>query len=313
MSTPLTFAGYAQFRADPERWHRRRMALSIALLLAMFAALAAYGATYYWQSSAERPFHPLHSVLKPGGSLGIKLGMLGTAMFLVIFVYALRKRWKWLGRQGSSRHWLDFHIVLGLSAPAVIAFHAAFKFRGIAGVAFWIMLAVALSGIIGRYLYAQIPRSLNSAELSQKELFAQQETLARELSEQHILHAADLAPIFAVPTTQEIQQMSALRIIATMIRLDVARPFHVARLRSHALGLGGRLLSLGGVIASSDRDLERIIATAKRRSALAKRVAFLQRTHRVFHLWHVVHRPFSYSFAVLALLHIGVVTLLGFF
>jgi hypothetical protein len=107
--------------------------------------------------------------------------------------------------------------------------------------------------------------------------------------------------------------MSAFSMIVTMMRLDLARPFHVARLRSHALGFGERLLALGGLLASSDRDLERIVATAKRRSSLAKRIAFLQRTHRVFHLWHVVHRPFSYSFAVLALLHIGVVTLLGFF
>lgn len=313
MSTPITFAGYAQYRTDPERWHRRRIALSVVVLLAMFVALAAYGGAYYWQSAAERPFHPLHPVLKPGGWLGIKLGMLGTAMFLIIFLYALRKRWKWLGRQGSSRHWLDFHIVLGLAAPVVIAFHASFKFRGIAGVAFWIMVAVALSGIVGRYLYAQIPRSLSSAELSQKELFAEQEALARDLADQHILHASALAPIFAVPSAQEIRDMSVTRIIGTMIRLDLARPLHIARLRSHALGFGGRVLSLGGLLPSSDHDLERIIATAKRRSSLAKRIAFLQRTHRVFHLWHVVHRPFSYSFAVLALLHIGVVTLLGFF
>ena len=34
---------------------------------------------------------------------------------------------------------------------------------GMAGVAFWIMTAVALSGVVGRYLYAQIPRSLNAA------------------------------------------------------------------------------------------------------------------------------------------------------
>jgi len=29
-------------------------------------------------------------------------------------------------------------------------------------------------------------------------------------------------------------------------------------------------------------------------------------------LWHVIHRPFSYAFAVLAVLHILVVTGLGF-
>jgi hypothetical protein len=30
------------------------------------------------------------------------------------------------------------------------------------------------------------------------------------------------------------------------------------------------------------------------------------------HLWHVVHRPFSYAFALLASIHIPIVLLLGY-
>ena len=32
----------------------------------------------------------------------------------------------------------------------------------------------------------------------------------------------------------------------------------------------------------------------------------------VFNLWHVIHRPFSYSFAILAILHIVVVLGMGY-
>jgi len=36
----------------------------------------------------------------------------------------------WLGRcMGNSRHWLDFHVVLGTAAPIIIAFHSSFKIR----------------------------------------------------------------------------------------------------------------------------------------------------------------------------------------
>ena len=45
---------------------------------------------------------------------------------------------------------------------------------------------------------------------------------------------------------------------------------------------------------------------------LSKRVLFLDQTQRVFHLWHVIHRPFSYAFAILAIIHIVVVSGLGF-
>jgi hypothetical protein len=33
----------------------------------------------------------------------------------------------------------------------------------------------------------------------------------------------------------------------------------------------------------------------------------------VFHLWHVVHRPFSYTFALLAVIHIALVVMMGYF
>ena len=42
-------------------------------------------------------------------------------------------------------------------------------------------------------------------------------------------------------------------------------------------------------------------------------ISFLSKTQQLFHLWHVVHRPFSYSLAVLAIVHIGFVIALGYF
>jgi hypothetical protein len=50
----------------------------------------------------------------------------------------------------------------------------------------------------------------------------------------------------------------------------------------------------------------------RRQSRLCAAVAFLDRTERVFHLWHVIHRPFSISFLALILVHIGVALSVGF-
>jgi hypothetical protein len=51
---------------------------------------------------------------------------------------------------------------------------------------------------------------------------------------------------------------------------------------------------------------------ARKQAKLSKRILFLSRTGQVFKLWHVVHRPFSYAFAVLALLHIGLALYMGY-
>src|SRR5450631_1560056 len=144
-----------------EQWHRIRLRLTAIVSVACLGGLLAYGAGYYRLPVEERPFSEQHALLRPGGTIGLRLGIFGTVLFCIIFLYALRKVVPWLGRIGSTRHWMDFHVIVGVSAPILIAMHASFKFRGIAGVAYWIMVAVAVSGIIGRYLYSQIPRSLS--------------------------------------------------------------------------------------------------------------------------------------------------------
>jgi len=97
-----------------------------------------------------------------------------------------------------------------------------------------------------------------------------------------------------------------------MMILDVARVLRVARLRRHALNGIEILTTLGGLLPTTHRELERAIAIAREDAALAKRILFLSRSEKVFHLWHVVHKPFSYTFAVLAMIHIGLVMMMGY-
>jgi hypothetical protein len=66
------------------------------------------------------------------------------------------------------------------------------------------------------------------------------------------------------------------------------------------------------LLPSSNAELERVVKAVRRQAALSKRMVFLSRTQQVFQLWHVVHRPFSYAFVVLAILHIVTAMLLGY-
>src|ERR1700739_4101852 len=168
-------------REDAERGHRLRVLLSWLLALAVVLVIAGYGLDYYTLSANNRPFSPKHDLLRPSGPIGIKLGMLGVFLFFLIYLYPLRKKWGWLGRQGNSRHWLDFHVVLGTTAPIIICFHSPLTIGGVAGMAFWSMLMVTLSGFVGRYLYSQIPRNLSAAELSKKELEEREESMRKQL------------------------------------------------------------------------------------------------------------------------------------
>jgi hypothetical protein len=299
-------------RKNKETGHYIRVALACVASILLLASIGFYGASYYLLPLEQRPYSDKYELLKPSGTIGINLGILGTILFFIIFLYALRKVIPWLSRIGTARHWMDFHVIAGITAPILIAFHASFKFHGIAGFAFWIMAAVAISGIIGRYLYSQIPRSLTAAELSLNDLQVNERDLSVALLSQSIYSAEQLNRVLRMPSAAHIRHIGPLLAIGEMIALDVQRPFQVAGLRRASCKFAGKLFSMGGLLPSGNWEVERVVRLVRQKASLSKRVVFLDQTQRIFHLWHVIHRPFSYAFAVLAIFHIAVVTGLGF-
>lgn len=291
--------------------HRLRVTIAACVAGIFLLSIAIYGANYYIMPLDQRPYSDKHALLRPSGAIGLKLGILGTVLFFIIFLYAFRKVIPWLGRIGTARHWMDFHVIAGVSAPVVIAFHASFKFQGIAGVAFWIMLAVALSGVVGRYLYAQIPRSLNAAEMSLGDLHESEQALADFLLVQSVFTEEQLRKALRFVSPDQANRTGPLGAIVRLLLLDLGMPFRMAKLRRSAGG-AARFGSLGGLLKSGNPEVEEIISIVRQKAALTRRVLFLDQTRRVFHLWHVIHRPFSYAFALLAILHIVVVMGLGF-
>jgi hypothetical protein len=312
MSTSASVRTAILPREDAERGHRLRVRLAWLLAAAVVLVIAGYGYDYYTLGALQRPFSPKHEILRPSGTIGIKLGMFGVLMFFLIYLYPLRKKWGWLGRQGNSRHWLDFHVVLGATAPIIIAFHSCFKFGNIAGMAFWSMLVVTLSGFVGRYLYSQIPRGLSAVELSRKEMLEREEKLRKELAEQRATFGFSVEALYQLPTADEVAKTPMVASLLSMFLFDFKCPFKASLVRLREAGFGPWLFSFCGLLPTRDLKLERAIRVAQKEATLSKHILFLTRTQQVFKLWHVVHRPFSYAFAILAILHIGIALFMGY-
>ena len=312
-ATTARIAERATPAVDSDRGHRIRLRLLYVLAIVTNLAIFVYGFDYYKLAAMDRPFSPKHHMLRPSGPIGLYLGFMGVALFVGIFLYPIRKHWAWLGQIGKTRHWLDIHVLMGLTAPFIIAFHSTLKFKGIAGLAFWIMFAVSASGVVGRYLYAQIPRKVTTVELSMKELQELQENLSQQLASQRLLPEADLRALLRMPDANWVNRLPIFIALPYMMILDVVRVFGVARLRRHALSMGEMFTTLFGFFRTQNRELEKAIQAAAEEAALSKRLLFLSRSQKVFHLWHVIHKPFSYAFAILAMLHIGLQFVLGYF
>jgi hypothetical protein len=153
------------------------------IVLIVFGGLIFNGISYYSTALEERPFHVEHQSLKPSGGWGHGMGILGS-LFMIIGVsaYMIRKRYRRWSRLGLVKHWLEFHIFLCTLGPILVLFHTAFKFGGLVAISFWSMVAVFLSGIIGRFIYIQIPRTIEGRELSLREVTEMKQGIESETS-----------------------------------------------------------------------------------------------------------------------------------
>jgi hypothetical protein len=294
---------YAPNPADAAKRRRHRHWIEggavTAIVVTIF--LLAHGFPYYLLPSAERVMSPHHAELKPSGSLGKTLGIAGTVILVLVYLYPLRKKWKWLARKGKTKNWLDYHIVMGLAGPALITFHSAFKLRGVAGMAYWSMMAVVMSGIVGRYLYKRIPRKLGEVEMSIDEMERLRSELTSQLEAQNVISAEELHRILALPSSDAVKKLPLLKALWLVIVLDLRRWIAIRRLRWGP-----------SAHAKKHQDLRAVLRVVRKQAALSKDALFLAKIRELFQMWHIIHRPFSYALAVFAVLHIFVVTFLGF-
>jgi hypothetical protein len=276
----------------------------IAAMTGVLIALNLLGARYYLLPIGERVRSPLHPLLKSSGLIGQTAGIIALAIFVFLWLYPLRKKWRWLAFTGSIGRWMDVHIVAALSLPLLLAVHAAWRFGGVIGLGFWAMMVVCASGIVGRYLYVRIPRSRTGAELSLEEVAGQRRALVQRIIDATRLSLDEVQALIATRRARD-DAPTALRAIRSMLMsdLDLWRMRRTVRDRCRAHG--GRMAAL------DRRTIDDVTACAAREMALAQQVALLHATHRIFRWWHVAHRPIAITALVAVLIHVGVVALVG--
>jgi hypothetical protein len=281
----------------PGRW-------PLKLFLFMLGAICVGGWSYYAAPMAARVRSPLHQWLKPSGYIGQSAGILALAIFIFLWLYPVRKKFRWLAFTGTIARWLDVHVLAALGLPLLVAIHAAWRFTGLIGLGFWSMMVVWASGLAGRYIYARIPRSKLGVELTIEEIGARRKELLEEIA-----RASGLAPDLIAATLAAGQAPVARRglwgTLWRMVADDLARRRAARRLRHlwAARGFHRR---------KNDRQmLQAMLRLARREMALAQQARMLDATHDVFRYWHVLHRPVAIAALLAVLIHVAVVVALG--
>ncbi len=97
------------------------------------------------------------TTLSPEDGWGYALGIIGASSMLVLLLYPMRKYVRFFKNLGAVKYWFRTHMFLGVFGPLLIMFHSNFSFGSVnSNIALVSMIVVAISGLIGRFIYVKI-------------------------------------------------------------------------------------------------------------------------------------------------------------
>ena len=280
--------------------HTIFIGILISIVLLTFVTLTYEGISYYRTSIEERFYHPDNNLLKPSGILGHGLGIVGSLLIVIgVASYMARKRYRFLLRLGILKYWLEFHIFLCTLGPILVLFHTAYKFGGLVAISFWSMVAVFLSGIVGRFIYLQIPHTIEGQELSINDIRAMKTDVAGILKSSHNIDEESFNIITdSIKKKVELYQSNAL-IRYFKKYFDDRKTIHLVKsvLRKHKV---------------PKKEMRQIMDLVNDDIKLNRKIERLATMQNLFKYWHVVHSPFALVMLIIMVVHVGVTIAFGY-
>ena len=257
------------------------------------------GIALAWFVASSKPY-------RSDSDFGYNLGLVGGCMMLALLLYPLRKRFKFMSRAGKLSNWFSVHMVLGIAGPVLVLFHSTFKIGATnSRIAYYVMVLVVISGLIGRFVYRHIHHGL----------YGSRTTLA-EVEQQMKASAENLSSVFSlIPSIGEklsaFQSYAFAKLNGTGERIWRFLTMHQRGLRvarevqreamdalkqkakeqnwSQEEFLNQRQL----VKAQIDEYVEAVCSSA-----------MFATWERLFSLWHVIHVPFIFLLVLSGVLHV---------
>jgi len=186
--------------------HRISILIYLIVIICSLLLLLYFGSSYYRLPIEDRYYHPDYELLHPSGLLGHGLGIVGSLLIVIgLFSYMARKRMRIFAEWGRLKYWLEVHIFMCTWGSVLVLFHTSFKFGGIISVGFWALVIVWVSGVVGRFIYLQIPHNVGGRELSLNELQDQKTELDVEFENKYKIGFAEIRSLKASEIRQKIK------------------------------------------------------------------------------------------------------------
>jgi len=287
-----------RFGSDADAFDDRRFTMRKAAQLGYGAAALAVFVGWL----VNREWH----LVDPLRGIGYWLGIIGASLMAVLLLYPLRKKLRFMGYFGATRHWFRMHMVFGVLGPVLILFHSNFTLGSLnSNVALICMLLVAGSGLVGRYIHAKIYADLDGNRNTLRELTER----ARVTAEQRA-HVAALVPgllerITAFDKTVLEPPHGMITALLLPAKLAFATRWEGWRLKRMIRRRLREQARKSPVVAKERKRLQAgMTRFAREHLRRVRKVAELNSYERMFGLWHLLHLPFFYMLVVTAIVHV---------
>jgi hypothetical protein len=281
-------------RAKPATARRpgRRLLKPEWLMLIATAALLVWGYNF-----------PTEQYITPQTGVGYALGIIGGSAMLLLLIYPARKRVRALRFLGTTKHWFQAHMVLGVAGPVLVLFHSNFSLGATnSNVALVCMLVVSGSGLFGRYFYTRIHHGLHGRRASLAELKEYAEKLRWvttnveflpdlvdriESEERTIVARCEKLPLLVRPPACAASAALARRRLRRHVRASLA---------ASSLAQVGEARRRGLLDSATTYIDDRLSAT--------RRVVEFSSFERLFSLWHALHMPLFVMLLIAGVVHV---------
>ena len=242
----------------------------------------------------------------PGEGIGYALGVIGGSLLLILLLYSGRKRIPLLRHLGPTRHWFRMHMTLGVIGPIMILYHCNFQIGAVnSRVALYCTLLVAASGLVGRYLYAQIHHGLYGSKNSLRQLVAAMQTSAIQNNGITGFDALVRNSLADLSNAVLVRPPSLLAAVVHPIMLSAKTHWLYFRLKRELFQSIDAQAIESAAVDKNRQNLQKASSKYLReRLAEIRRVAQFGLFERLFALWHVVHVPFFILLVLSACVHV---------
>lgn len=250
------------------------------------------------------------SLLTAEEGLGYMLGIVGGSAMLALLLYPLRKRLRFMHRWGPVKYWFKTHMLLGVVGPAMILFHANFSLGSAnSNLALLSMLAVAISGLFGRYFYARIHHGLYGAHATLKELRAELQINKGKLTHRFTLSTTVARRLRRFEKAALRRRPFALGVI--WLAIIPLRAVWTYLVNSYSIR---RDLRKQAQQRHWDRDMLQVFQSDARQTlrayiATVRQAAELGIYAKLFSLWHLFHMPLFFLLVITGVVHVVAVHL----